>query len=129
MRVSKTDLDRLRYVEREVESTHLKTVLTSVIHNIQVNNAVYVIQEEGSWDYEFTGHTEVYSTFKEALKSYHNLVKVAKQDMEEWIDSPAESEQIDEEAESAEFQIYADGDFTRLHDTITIKRQEVLENA
>ena len=47
---------------------------------------VYVLSEEGSWDYEFTNHTEVYANFEDALKSFKNLVRSAKLDMEEWTD-------------------------------------------
>jgi len=89
---------------------------------------VYVLMEEGSWDYEFTNHTEVYSTFEKALNSYKNLVRSARLDMKEWIpdDQISESEQIDEEAGTASFEIYEDGDFTKLHDTISIIRKEVM---
>lgn len=134
MRVNKNDLDRMRYVERELKetNTHLAKVIASIIHNIQVNNTVYVVTEEGSWDYEDTLLTEVYASYEEALKRYNNLKKTAQDDMREWDDDSGmtvEDEQIDQDAESAEFQIYQDGDYSRFHDTITITRKEVLENA
>lgn len=134
MRVNKNDLDRMRYLERELKetNTHLAKVIASIIHNIQVNNAVYVVTEEGSWDYEDTLLTEIYASYEEALKRYNNLKKTAQADMKEWDDDSdmtVENEQIDQDAESAEFQIYQDGDYTRFHDTIIITRKEVLENA
>lgn len=134
MRVNKNDLDRMRYLERELKetNTHLAKVIASIIHNIQVNNAVYVVTEEGSWDYEDTLLTEIYASYEEALKRYNNLKKTAQADMKEWdndSDMTVENEQIDQDAESAEFQIYQDGDYTRFHDTIIITRKEVLENA
>ena len=133
MRVNKNDLDRMRYLERELKetNTHLAKVIASIIHNVQVNNTVYIITEEGSWDYENILHTEVYSSFEEALKSYNNLKSTAQADMREWLSEPdiAEDEQIDRDTEQAEFQIYQEGDYTRYHDTITIARKEVLENA
>ena len=134
MRVNKNDLDRMRYLERELKetNTHLAKVIASIIHNIQVNNTVYVVTEEGSWDYEDTLLTEIYASYEEALKRYNNLKKTAQDDMKEWDDESGmtvENEQIDQDAESAEFQIYQDGDYTRFHDTITITRKEVLENA
>lgn len=134
MRVNKNDLDRMRYVERELKetNTHLAKVIASIIHNIQVNNTVYVVTEEGSWDYEDTLLTEVYASYEEALKRYNSLKKTAQDDMREWDDDSGmtvEDEQIDQDAESAEFQIYQDGDYSRFHDTITITRKEVLENA
>lgn len=134
MRVNKNDLDRMRYLERELKetNTHLAKVIASIIHNIQVNNAVYVVTEEGSWDYEDTLLTEIYASYEEALKRYNNLKRTAQADMKEWdndSDMTVENEQIDQDAESAEFQIYQDGDYTRFHDTIIITRKEVLENA
>lgn len=133
MRVNKNDLDRMRYLERELKetNTHLAKVIASVIHNVQVNNAVYVITEECSCNYEGTLHTEVYSSFEEALKSYSNLKSAAQLDMREWLSEPdvLESEQIDPDTEQAEFIIYKDGDYARYHDIITITRKEVLENA
>ena len=134
MRVNKNDLDRMRYLERELKetNTHLAKVIASIIHNIQVNNTVYVVTEEGSWDYEDTLLTEVYASYEEALKRYNNLKKTAQDDMKEWDDDSGmtvENEQIDQDTESAEFQIYQDGDYSRFHDTITITRKEVLENA
>ena len=134
MRVNKNDLDRMRYLERELKetNTHLAKVIASIIHNIQVNNTVYVVTEEGSWDYEDTLLTEIYASYEEALKRYNSLKKTAQADMKEWDDDSGmtvENEQIDQDAESAEFQIYQDGDYTRFHDTIIITKKEVLENA
>lgn len=87
---------------------------------------VYVLLEEGSWDYEFTNHTEVYAKYEDALKSFKNLVKSAKLDMKEWTEDAVEIQHIDKDTEQASFEIYEDGDFTRLHDTITILRKEVM---
>ena len=133
MRVNKNDLDRMKYLERELKetNTHLAKVIASIIHNVQVNNTVYVITEEGSWDYENTLLTEIYASYEEALKRYNNLKKTAQLDIREWMDESdvVEDEQIDRDTESAEFQTYEDGDFTRFHDTITITKKEVLENA
>lgn len=134
MRVNKNDLDRMKYLERELKetNTHLAKVIASIIHNVQVNNSVYVITEEGSWDYENTLLTEIYASYEEAFKRYNNLKRTAQADMKEWDDDSGmtvENEQIDQDAESAKFQIYQDGDYTRFHDTIIITRKEVLENA
>ena len=125
MQVNRNDLDRLKYLEREIKNKHFQKVITSIIHNLQVNNIVYVLSEEGTWDYECSGHTEVYSTFKDALEKYKQLVKSAREDMVNWTTEAQEDEQIDEDAESASFEIYEDGDFSRLHDTITIEKKEV----
>ena len=115
MRVNKNDLDRMRYLERELKetNTHLAKVIASIIHNIQVNNTVYVVTEEGSWDYEDTLLTEIYASYEEALKRYNSLKRTAQADMREWDDDSGmtvENEQIDQDAESAKFQIYQDGD-------------------
>lgn len=129
MRIAKKDVERLTYVEKALETkeNHLAKVVHNVLHELNPE-FVYVIQEEGSWDYEATHHTEVYASFGDALNSYKNLVRVARSDMREWIsdDQISESEQIDEEAGTASFETYEDGDFTRLHDTITITKKEVI---
>jgi len=129
MRIAKKDIERLTYVENALEKRddHLAKVVHNVLHELNPE-FVYVIQEEGSWDYEFTNHTEVYASFGDAVNSFKNLARVARQDMLDWIseDSIVQSEQIDEEAGTASFEIYEDGDFTRLHDTISITKKEVI---
>ena len=129
MRIAKKDIERLTYVENALEKRddHLAKVVHNVLHELNPE-FVYVIQEEGSWDYEFTNHTEVYASFGDAVNSFKNLARVARQDMLDWIseDSIVQNEQIDEEAGTASFEIYEDGDFTRLHDTITITKKEVI---
>lgn len=129
MRIAKKDIERLTYVENALSKRddHLAKVVHNVLHELNPE-FVYVIQEEGSWDYASTHHTEIYASFGDALNSYKNLVRVAKSDIREWIsdDQISESEQIDEEAGTASFEIYEDGDFTRLHDAITITKKEVI---
>ena len=129
MRIAKKDIERLTYVEKALatKENHLAKVVHNVLHELNPE-FVYVIQEEGSWDYETTNHTEVYASFGDALNSYKNLVRVAKSDIREWIsdDQISESEQIDEEAGTASFEIYKDGDFTKLHNTVTITKKEVI---
>lgn len=129
MRIAKKDIERLEYVEKALSKRddHLAKVVHNMLQELNPE-FVYVVAEEGSWDYEFTNHTEVYASFGDALNSFKNLSRVARQDMLEWIDeeSIAQSEQIDEEAQAASFEIYEDGDFTRLHDTITITKKEVI---
>lgn len=130
MRIAKKNVERLEYVEKALEKRddHLAKVVHNVLHELNPE-FVYVIQEEGSWDYEFTHHTEVYASFADALYAFKGLVRTAELDMQEWLSDPdniSESEQIDEEAEAASFEIYEDGDFTRLHDTITITKKEVI---
>ena len=129
MRIAKKDIERLTYVENALSKRddHLAKVVHNVLHELNPE-FVYVIQEEGSWNHEFTHHTEVYASFGDALNSFKNLARVAKSDIREWIseDRISESEQIDEEAGTASFEIYEDGDFTRLHDTITITKKEVI---
>lgn len=131
MQVNKEELNRLKYLEREIDNPHFKKVITSIINNIQVNNGVYVIQEEASWDYEFVGHTEVYSTYAEARKAFDNLKHIALTDMYEAIGEEATncSLSTDDDIEESNFQCYKADDFTRWHYTLTIKRKEVMLNA
>ena len=130
MRIAKKDMERLTYVENALSKRddHLAKVVHNVLHELNPE-FVYVIQEEGSWDYEFTHHTEVYASFGDALNSYKNLVRVARLDIKEYIsdDQIFESEQINEEAGTASFKIYGKReDYTKLHDTILITKKEVI---
>ena len=130
MRIAKKDIERLTYVENALSKRddHLAKVVHNVLHELNPE-FVYVIQEEGSWDYEFTHHTEVYASFGDALNSFKNLARVARLDIKEYIsdDQIFESEQINEEAETASFKIYGKReDYTKLHDTILITKKEVI---
>lgn len=129
MRVSKKDLDRLKYVERELDKVnpHLAKVVHNVLQGLNPE-FIYVLHEEGCWEGEITGEVEVFASFANAMNKYKELKSAAQIDMNEWTDeeNQAESEQIDEDAESAHYEIYKDGYFTELHDTITIERKEVV---
>lgn len=130
MRIAKKDIERLEYVERALESknNHLAKVVHNVLHELNPE-FVYTIQESGSWDYEYTHHTEVFATWGDALHQFKALVRIAKLDMDEWLANEAdrtESEQIDEDAQTASFEIYENGDYSRLHDSIQLTRKEVV---
>lgn len=129
MRIAKKDIERLTYVEKALSKRddHLAKVVHNVLHELNPE-FIFIIQEEGCWDGELIHHTEVYASFGDALNSYKNLVRVARSDIREWIseDQISESEQIDEEAGTASFETYESGDFTRLHDTISIIKKEVI---
>ena len=88
---------------------------------------VYVVVEEGSWDYEFTNSMEVYDTFEKAQKDFENRVNATKQDMADWIDE--DETEIDEttnlEDEHLYFSMYESGDYTRLHNSISVNKMEV----
>ena len=129
MRIAKKDIERLTYVENALSKRddHLAKVVHNVLHELNPE-FIFIVQEEGCWDGELVHHTEAYASFGDALNSFKNLARVARSDMHEWIsdDRISESEQIDEEAGTASFEIYEDGDFTRLHDTIAITKKEVI---
>lgn len=84
---------------------------------------VYVLNENGSWDYEETGKVEVYTSFEKALERFKYLVKIAKQDMNEWGYNIEKEQTIDEEKEYANFEIYEEGEAIRLHDYITVEKR------
>lgn len=129
MRISKKDLERLKYVERALDTTnpHLAKVVHNVLQGLNPE-FIYVVHEEGCWEGEITGEVEVFASFANAMNKYKELKSAAQIAMGEWTDDndQVEDEQIDEEAESAEFQIYRAGCFSELHDTITIERKEVI---
>jgi hypothetical protein len=130
MRIAKKDIERLEYVEKALSKRddHLAKVVHNVLHELNPE-FVYVIQEEGCWDGEQTHHTEVYASFGDALNSYKNLARSAGLDMREWVRDPSkleESEQIDEEAQTASYKVCNIENTIYFHDTITIKRKEVI---
>lgn len=130
MRIAKKDIERLTYVENALSKRddHLAKVVHNVLHELNPE-FIFIIQEEGCWNGELIHHTEAYASFGDALNSFKNLVRVAGLDMREWVRDPSkleESEQIDEEAGTASFETYESGNFTRLHDTITITKKEVI---
>lgn len=89
---------------------------------------VYVVIENGSWDYETTNSVSVFDNFEKALKEYQDLIQTTKQDMEEWADEEDLDieENIDKDNESASFSMYECGDYSRLHNDIVIEKQEIL---
>ncbi len=130
MRIAKKDIERLTYVENALSKRddHLAKVVHNVLHELNPE-FIFIIQEEGCWNGELIHHTEAYASFGDALNSFKNLVRVAGLDMREWVRDPSkleESEQIDEEAGTASFETYESGNFTKLHDTITITKKEVI---
>lgn len=88
---------------------------------------VYVIVEEGSWDYEFTNSLEVYDNFQKAKKDFEQRVKDTKTDMADWLEE--DETEIDEtndlENEHLYFSMYENGDYTRLHNSISLNKMEV----
>lgn len=129
MRIAKKDIERLTYVENALlkRDDHLAKVVHNVLHELNPE-FVYVVQEEGSWNYESTNHTEVYASFGDALNSYKNLVRVARSNIREWIsdDQISESEQIDEETQTASYKVCNKDNEIYFHDTITITKKEVI---
>lgn len=88
---------------------------------------VYVIVEEGSWDYEFTNSLEVYDNFQKAKKDFEQRVKDTKTDMADWLEE--DETEIDEtndlENEHLYFSMYENGYYTRLHNSISLNKMEV----
>lgn len=88
---------------------------------------VYVIVEEGSWDYEFTNDLEVFDSFEKAKENFKERVERTKLDMAEWIEENETEieENNDLENEHLYFSIYENGDYTRLHNSISVNKEEV----
>lgn len=89
---------------------------------------VYVLTEDGSWDYDITNDVEIFSTFEKAFESFKHRVALAKTDMNDWLDKSEQAveESVDVAKEDALFEIYENGNYTRMHDSILIQRKEVL---
>ena len=130
MRIAKKDIERLTYVEKALDTK--ENHLAKVIHNVlqELNpEFVYVVDEEGCWDGEQTHHTEVYASFGDALNSFKNLSRAAGLDMRVWVRDPSkleESEQIDEETQTASYKVCNTDNEIYFHDTILITKKEVI---
>lgn len=129
MRIAKKDIERLTYVENALSKRddHLAKVVHNVLHELNPE-FIFIIQEEGCWDGELIHHTEAYASFGDALNSYKNLVRVARSDIREWISEGqiSESEQIDEETQTASYKVCNIDNEIYFHDTITITKKEVV---
>ena len=94
---------------------------------------VYVITENGSWDYEPTNPPAlVYKDFEIALEKFRELVSVAERDIRDWLnnwDEDSEVVQIEmnvnKTTQDANCDVYENGDYTRFHDTIKLEKVEV----
>lgn len=89
---------------------------------------VYVIIENGSWDYEMTNGCSVFESFQKELAKYKELVKETKQDMENWADEEDLSieEMVDTKEKNASFSMYENGNYVKLHSDIFIYKKEVI---
>lgn len=131
MRITQKQIKRLDYLESELKllnSPHL----VKVVHNIKDEISsqpeyVYIITEEGSWDYEYASNCECFNDFKTAVNRFNELKDQAIRDMNDWLDEEDinQDESIDEDGEQASFEIYESGDYSRLHDVITVHKKEV----
>lgn len=90
---------------------------------------VYVLMEEGSWDfYDSKTDVIVFSTFEKALEEFNQRVANAKVDLEDWRESDTKMQEelnVNKDDESASFEAYEDGYYERLHSNITITKEEV----
>jgi len=130
MRIAKKDIERLTYVEKALDTkeNHLAKVIHNVLNELNPE-FVYVVDEEGCWDGEQIHHTEVYASFGDALNSFKNLARSAGLDMREWVRNPSkleESEQIDEETQTANYKVCNIDNEIYFHDTISITKKEVI---
>lgn len=132
MRITEKNYHRLEYVEKELKllnNTHLGTVVHNVLEAISESpEYVYVLKEEGVWDYESASSTEVFNDFHTAVRAFEQKVKDAKTDMNDWLtpdEQDISEQEINEESETANFEICEDGNFSRLHCCINIIKKEV----
>lgn len=90
---------------------------------------VYVLAEEGSWDYYPQDISlQVFSSFAAALAEFNQRVAYAKVDLDGWNESGIKIEEelnVNEADESASFQAYEEGYYTRLHSNIVITKEKV----
>ena len=86
---------------------------------------VYLVLEEGSWDYETTNSFKVFDSFEKAMKDFKQRVKDTKVDMKNWIDEDETEIEETIENEHAYFSMYESGDYSRIHNTISLDKTEI----
>lgn len=96
---------------------------------------VYLIVEFGSWDYEENDKvdTMIFATYEKAKEEFIKRVEQTKEDMfNGWFDIEDKEqytveEDIDDKNKYCSYSIYESGDYTRLHNDITLQEMEVIE--
>lgn len=91
---------------------------------------VYLLVENGCWDFENTNTELLFKDYEKAKIEYLQKVKNAKEDMfENWMEEEfcEINEKIDDEKKYCCFDIYENGDYSRLHDTILLEEIEIIE--
>lgn len=89
---------------------------------------LYIVTDDGCWDYERTHKLFVFKTFDKALECFEERAKMGRSDMLEWLDDPddlEESKSVNRETETAYYDIWEDGDSERLNNIIRIEKVEV----
>lgn len=86
---------------------------------------VYVVVENGSWDYEFTNNISVFDNFEKAKEEYTRQVESAKVDMLDFVDEEDIEIERNENNEDLEFSIYELGDYTKNHCDIKVNKLEI----
>lgn len=88
---------------------------------------VFVLIENGMWDYEQTNNCTVFDSFEKAREQYIEQIKLAKEDMLNFADEKdIDFEENKDDAENLEFSIYEVGDYTKNHCDISVKKLEIL---
>lgn len=101
--------------------------ITLEMKDLDEKEYVYILTDETCYDYEQNVSVEVFKGFDRALDKFKQKVTEAKKDMKEWVDEDdiEEEQSIDSSKEHALYEIYEDGDFSRVHNVIKITKGEV----
>lgn len=91
---------------------------------------VFVLLENGSWDYETTEDCQIHTDFDKVYNEFLQKVECAKSDIlnfvdEEDVESEEEGELNGKDTEFYKISIWECGDWTKTHCDITIRRMEV----
>lgn len=90
---------------------------------------VYVLVENGIWDYEQefnSNNTMVYDNFEKAFEEYTTRKNQALEDMKNFVSEDEIAVEENVEKEYAEISIYENGDYTKTHCDIYVIKKEVL---
>ena len=108
-------------------------ITTLEMKDISKENAskqyVFILRDEGSWDYEHTSSADVFATFDLALEEFKKRIVKSKQDMETWCSKEdiKEDQLIDRENNYASYDTYEQDEYDRLHNTLIVERKEIIK--
>ncbi|MDE6947580.1 MAG: hypothetical protein K2P14_10405 [Anaeroplasmataceae bacterium] len=103
-----------------------KTLLMTEVNRSKLD-PVYLVVSHGCWENEPSLRINAFNQFKNALKEFKRKVDDSKIEFSKWCDEDQVEDtiEVNEQKESARFEIYQRGNYMFLHENIFIQKMEV----